>query len=156
VDNPKIFFIFLNAFIMVTGLMTYTSRESSFKAVVVSQREEFKSSRLSSLRERWFSVASCLPKMFCDCLCLPRLKSCLPPHHHICLLALSVQCLRSCAKVLEPSWFCLAFSFLTLLKLLHLLHQLLSHQFAHMFSILLTRTSSFTSFYLIFSLPFSS
>lgn len=56
--------------------MTYTCWESLFKAVAVSQRAEFESSRLSLLREKWLSITSCLPKMSCDCLCLQRLKSC--------------------------------------------------------------------------------
>lgn len=60
---------------MVMGLMMYTCRESLFKAVLVSQRTKFESSTLSLLREKWVSVASCLPKMFCDCLRLQRLKS---------------------------------------------------------------------------------
>lgn len=61
----------------MTELMTYSCWESSFKAVVVSQRAGFESSRLSVVRERWVSLDSCLPRMVYNCLSLQRLKSCM-------------------------------------------------------------------------------
>lgn len=126
---------------MVMGLMTYTCWESSFKAVVISQRAIFERGRLSL--ERKMGLHSFLSAQ--NVLWLPvsaETEVMLVPHHQICILALSVQYLWSCVEVhLEPYWFLLAFSFLTLSKLLHLLHQILSHRFAHTFSILLTSTS---------------
>lgn len=129
--------------------MTCICWELLFNTVVVSQRRKFESSSFSLLRETWVFIASCLLRTFWDSCVWRAWGHDLSPSPDLPPASIHAVFMILCGS---SSWTIMVFWFSYFAQSIALLHQILSHQFAHRFSILLRSISVHQSHLFVSSL----